>query len=257
MTMAILLLILIGPLSLISPIISQSESLDTLVLHKIPPLDCQDLWDKGFRSDGEYLIYPQGPQHPLPVYCDMTTNGMPWTVFQKRFDGSTDFNQNWQDYVMGFGNADYEYWLGLQNIQRLTMTGRYELRVELENFNGQKVYAFYSNFSLSPQALNAEHDGYKLYVDGFTDGGAGDSLSVHVGQRFSTYDNDQINDIQNCAEYWGGGFWYYSNGCADAGLNARYINPNTLKSPQHGFSWVTWVEYPETLRASQMMMRRL
>ncbi|KAG8431834.1 hypothetical protein GDO86_019808, partial [Hymenochirus boettgeri] len=221
------------------------------------PTDCQDLWDGGYRSTGQHIIYPLGSQHPLPVHCDMTTNGVAWTVIQRRFDGSTNFNQNWQEYVKGFGNADGEYWLGLQNIHRLTVTGQYELRVELENFEDQKVYAVYSNFSLSPQALNAEHDGYKLYVDGFTDGGAGDSLSAHVGQMFSTYDNDNANDIQNCAEYWGGGFWYYTNGCTDAGLNARYIYPNTSRTPQYGFSWVTWVEFPEFLKASQMMMRRI
>ncbi|KAM8962462.1 microfibril-associated glycoprotein 4-like [Pelodytes ibericus] len=221
------------------------------------PFDCQDIWDAGYRSDGEYIIYLQGSQNPLPVHCDMTTNGTAWTVFQKRFDGSVDFNRDWQDYSKGFGNANGEYWLGLQNIYRLTMQRAYELRVELEDFEGHGVYASYLNFSLSPHALNAEGDGYKLYVDGFSDGGAGDSLSAHSGHMFSTYNNDQEENLQNCAEYWAGGFWYHSEGCADAALNARYVLPDAPLTSQLGFSWITWVDYPQFLRGSQMKMRRL
>ncbi|XP_075422653.1 microfibril-associated glycoprotein 4-like [Ascaphus truei] len=217
------------------------------------PLDCQDIWDRGSRSDGVNLIYPHGSQHPLPVYCDMTTSGMPWTVFQKRFDGSVDFAQNWKNYLKGFGQADGEYWLGLQNIYLLTVRGAYELRVELEDFEGNQVSALYANFSLAPQAINADNHGYSLQADGFTDGGAGDSLSSHTGAMFSTFDNDHDNGVPNCAEYWGGGFWYHSQGCAGAGLNARY---NATRPVQNVFSWETWGEYPESLRASQLKMRR-
>uniref|UniRef100_A0A8C5RAM6 Fibrinogen C-terminal domain-containing protein n=1 Tax=Leptobrachium leishanense TaxID=445787 RepID=A0A8C5RAM6_9ANUR len=222
------------------------------------PLDCQDIWERGMRSDGEYTIYLRGSHHPLPVYCDMTTNGKAWTVVQKRFDGSEDFNQDWQNYLQGFGKANEEYWLGLQNIYRLTMQGPYELRVEMEDMEGAEVYAQYLNFSLSPHALNAESDGYKLHVDGFTDGGAGDILGAHVGQKFSTYDKDQDDHIQNCAEYWGGGFWYESLGCADATLNARYMLPKgTGRHRLFGFSWNNGMELPAPLRSSQMKMRRL
>ncbi|XP_018428172.1 PREDICTED: microfibril-associated glycoprotein 4-like [Nanorana parkeri] len=184
----------------------------------------------------------------------MTTNEKIWTVFQNRLDGSVDFQKSWHDYVNGFGNANGEYWLGLQNIYLLTMHMEYELRVELENAMGDEVYAHYGNFSLSRNALNPENDGYRLYVGKFTDGGAGDALTAHVGHMFSTYDNDQDEHVQNCADYWGGGFWYNSQGCGGAGLNARYIANRRL---QHAFSWFPWVDFPQTLRASQMKMRRV
>ncbi|XP_040211495.1 microfibril-associated glycoprotein 4-like isoform X2 [Rana temporaria] len=138
------------------------------------PLDCQEIRDHGQQADGVYIIYPQGAQRPLPVYCDMTTDGRIWTVFQKRLDGSMDFQQSWQDYVNGFGNADGEYWLGLQNIYLLTMNREYELRVELEDTLGDTAFAQYGNFSLSRNALNPENDGYRLYLGAFTDGEADD-----------------------------------------------------------------------------------
>ncbi|XP_075034942.1 microfibril-associated glycoprotein 4-like [Mixophyes fleayi] len=220
------------------------------------PMDCQDVRDRNHHTSGVYIIYPQGAQRPLPVYCDMTANGMVWTVFQKRLDGLVDFQKSWQDYVNGFGNADGEYWLGLQNIYRLTMHSAYELMVELEDFDGHRVSARYMNFSLSSHALNPESDGYKLYVGACTDEGAGDALGSHAGHKFSTFDKDQDEDFQHCAEYWGGGFWYHSEGCAEAGLNARYTPTKPL---QHAFSWTTWVDLdlPKTLRASQMKMRRV
>ncbi|XP_056390704.1 microfibril-associated glycoprotein 4-like [Hyla sarda] len=218
------------------------------------PIDCQDVWDKSRPSSGVYIIYPQGEQRPLPVYCDMTTDGVVWTVFQKRMDGSMRFDQSWQNYVNGFGNADGEYWLGLKNIYRLTMFGDYELRVELEDLEGTRVSAQYMNFSLSHHALNPESDGYRLHIGVFTDGGAGDALRLHSGHMFSTYNKDQDGHTQNCAEYWGGGFWYHPRGCAGAGLNARY---NTTQPIQPAFSWTTWVDFPQTLRRSQMKMRRI
>ncbi|XP_073403618.1 microfibril-associated glycoprotein 4-like [Dendrobates tinctorius] len=218
------------------------------------PVDCQDICDIRGPSCGVYIIYPQGAQRPLPVYCDVTGDGLVWTVFQRRLDGSEDFGRPWQDYVSGFGSADGEYWLGLQNIYRLTVSGDYELRVELEDVEGTRVTAQYTNFSLSRHALNPDSDGYRLHLGEFSDGGAGDALSLHAGHTFSTYDHDQDGHAQNCAEYWGGGFWYHTGGCAEAGLNARYH----MTDPLHpAFSWTTWVDFPQTLRGSQMKLRRV
>lgn len=42
---------------------------------------------------------------------------------------------------------------------------KYELIVDLEDFEGTKVYAKYNSFAISLKAVNAEQDGYKLQVD--------------------------------------------------------------------------------------------
>ncbi|XP_015281445.1 PREDICTED: microfibril-associated glycoprotein 4 [Gekko japonicus] len=141
------------------------------------PLDCDDIYEQGSVADGVYLIYPAGPNAPVPVYCDMTTDDGKWTIFQKRFNGTVSFFRGWNDYKFGFGRADGEYWLGLQNIHLLTLKHKYELRVELEDFENNTAFAKYTEFSLSPNAISAEEDGYTLHVSGFTDGGAGERES--------------------------------------------------------------------------------
>lgn len=58
---------------------------------------------------------------------------------------------------------------GLETIHLLTLRKPYELRLEMEDFEGTKVYVHYSSFSVGPEA-----EGYKLSVSGFKDGGAGE-----------------------------------------------------------------------------------
>ena len=95
-------------------------------------------------------------------FCDQTTAGGGWTVFQKRLDGSVDFYRNWIDYKQGFGNLRGEFWLGLDNIHRLTNQTNNKLQVELEDFQGNTVYAEYDTFAVADEA-----DNYTLTVAGY------------------------------------------------------------------------------------------
>ena len=82
------------------------------------------------------------------MFCDQTTAGGGWTVFQKRLDGSVDFYRSWADYKNGFGNLNGEFWLGLDKINRLTKT-KNRLRVDLEDTAGKTAYAEYDMFAVS------------------------------------------------------------------------------------------------------------
>ena len=74
----------------------------------------------------------------------MTTNSGGWTVFQRRLDDSVDFFQGWESYKNGFGNLSGEFWLGNDNLHRLTASDDVMLRVDLEDFDANITYAEYT-----------------------------------------------------------------------------------------------------------------
>lgn len=146
------------------------------------PTDGAHAYD-GTTGDGVYRLAPNGLT-PFDARCDMTTDGGGWTVFQRRFDGSTDFYRSYAEYVAGFGAASGEYWLGLERVRVLLGAGK-ELWVDLGRYNGAKAYARYASFKLGAAAT-----AYPLTVAGYS-GTAGDSLgTVHNGRAFTTYDKD-------------------------------------------------------------------
>ena len=117
--------------------------------------NCAELYKSGQRISGVYTFDPDG-SGAFDVFCDQTTNGGGWTVFQKRQDGSVDFYRGWADYKNGFGNLNGEFWLGLDNIHRLTNT-KNRLRVDLEDTTGKTAYAEYDVF-----AVTSERTKYQL-----------------------------------------------------------------------------------------------
>ncbi|XP_062612217.1 fibrinogen-like protein A [Saccostrea cucullata] len=132
--------------------------------------NCADILRKDpstWRKDGIYTINLDD-KNPVQVYCDMTADGGGWTVIQNRYDGSTSFYRDWNDYKTGFGNISQEFWLGNDRIHALTKNDDQELRIEMTKFNGSKVYAKYSRFSIGD-----ESDKYKLSISGYS-GDAGD-----------------------------------------------------------------------------------
>jgi angiopoietin 2 len=47
-------------------------------------------------------------------YCEYSTEGMAWTIIQKRdnFYPPENFNRSWDDYKNGFGNLSRDFWFG-------------------------------------------------------------------------------------------------------------------------------------------------
>ena len=101
----------------------------------------------------------------------MTTEGGGWTVFQRRLNGSLDFYLDWVAYKNGFGNLKGEFWLGNNNLHRLTEAENVTLRVDLEDFDGNITYAEYTIFKVA-----GEGDKYRLLIGGYS-GTAGDSMA--------------------------------------------------------------------------------
>ncbi|XP_020901126.2 interference hedgehog isoform X1 [Exaiptasia diaphana] len=176
--------------------------------------DCADLYKSGERRNGVYTVQPDN-QPAFQVYCDMTTDGGGWTVFQRRQDGSVDFHRNWQQYKTGFGNLNGEFWLGNDYIYRLTAGTASSLRVEVEDWYGSRKYAKYGSFSVGD-----ESDKYRLRVGSYS-GTAGDSLEWHNNMAFTTKDRDNDKWSGNCATYCTGAWWYKH--CLPSNLNGKYL----------------------------------
>ena len=132
---------------------------------------CFELSENGFTSNGVYHIIPDGGK-PMQVLCDMTADGGGgWTVFQRRLDGSVDFQLGWEFYKNGFGDLSGEFWLGNSNLHRLTANADVLLRINLEDFDGNIAYAEYSTFKVAD-----EGDKYRILLGGYN-GTAGDSMA--------------------------------------------------------------------------------
>ena len=123
--------------------------------------NCAEVYKSGDKISGVYKVDPDGLGE-FEVFCDQKTAGGGWTVFQKRRDGSVDFFRAWNDYKQGFGNLNGEFWLGLDKIYRLTVSGSYKLRVDLEDLLGKTAFAEYSSF-----AVTSERAKYQLSLGSY------------------------------------------------------------------------------------------
>ncbi|XP_007525269.1 tenascin-R [Erinaceus europaeus] len=207
------------------------------------PQDCAQHLMNGDTLSGVYTIFLHGePSQKLQVFCDMTTNGGGWIVFQRRQNGQTDFFRKWAEYRMGFGNLEDEFWLGLDNIHRLTTQGRYELRVDMRD--GQEAaFASYDRFS-----VDDSRGLYKLHIGSYN-GTAGDSLSYHQGRPFSTEDRDNDVAVTNCAMSYKGAWWYKN--CHRTNLNGKYGESRHSQ----GINWYHWKGHEFSIPFVEMKMR--
>ncbi|XP_068961115.1 fibrinogen alpha chain [Petaurus breviceps papuanus] len=233
--------------------------------------DCDDVLQihpSGVPS-GLFSIKPAGSSKFVSVYCDQETSLGGWLLIQQRSDGSLNFNRTWQDYKRGFGKVngkgEGEFWLGNEYLHLLTQRESV-LRVELEDWDGNEVYAEY-NFHVGSEA-----EGYVLQISSY-EGTAGDALiegsveegteyTSHSNMRFSTFDQDNDQWEENCAEMYGGGWWY--NNCQGANLNGVYYpggsydpRDNSPYEIENGVVWIPFRGSDYSLRTVRMKIRPL
>ncbi|XP_073456026.1 ficolin-1-B-like [Aquarana catesbeiana] len=208
--------------------------------------NCKQLLDQGQSLSGWYTVHPSDGI-PLMVFCDMESDGGGWTVFQRRMDGSVDFFRDWNEYKKGFGNQNSEFWLGNNNIHRLTSTGTFQLRIDLADFENGRFYALYSNFRIEGEAKN-----YTLSAIRYSGGTLGDSFSQHKDNQFSTKDRDNDKITGNCANSYRGGWWY--GGCHNSNLNGLYLRGNHT-SYANGINWNSSRGYNYSYKVSEMKIR--
>ena len=192
-------------------------------------------------------MFPYGESYDsVPVYCECTEDEM-WTIIQKRFDGSVDFNRNWTDYKNGYGDACGEYWLGNEALHQLTTNMGYELTIIMSDWNGVTKYAIYETFSLADEA-----NGYQLNLGSYS-GNADNSMLIHNGYPFSTgdRDNDDDENMNHAVRY--SGPWWYSDGM-QSNLNGHYY-PSPENPDHDGIIWYTSFGY-DSLKGTTMMIKQ-
>ncbi|XP_016990619.1 angiopoietin-related protein 1-like [Drosophila rhopaloa] len=199
------------------------------------------------NKNGIYQIKIKGME-PFKVPCMSPVSG--WSVIQRRFDGSENFNRTWEDYKNGFGDVKGEFFIGLEKLHRMTEERTYELYIRLRDVNGINRYGAYDSFK-----IGSEEESYELKTWSRYSGNAVNYIENYGGNKFTTFDRDNVNN-GNCSEAYYGGWWY--NECAESSLNGIYYKGrNRDESERNGIFWSTSDDYyiEKSLTFVEMMIR--
>ena len=165
-------------------------------------------------------------------------------LMQRRVDDTTSFQRlTSSSYLNRIGDESGNFWLGLLEIQDLTITHPAELRVEMEAFNGETAIAYYSHFSLTTDLRTH----YQLSISGYS-GTAGDAMAPVNGHEFSTWDDDSSRN--RCCQIRRLGGWWHDN-CVGINPNGQYLPKGSAEVS--GITWGTWKGL-ESLRKIEMFM---
>ena len=142
--------------------------------------------------------------------------------------------------------VDGDYWLGLDVLHQLTSNrdASYNLYIRFVGLDDNSYSSIYEGVRVSD-----ELSGYRLSVEKFLGGSAGDGLIQDRAYDklipFSTWDRDQDASYYNCARRHNAAWWYTD--CNDSNINAFSFDPeNTCETRGiQGQMCATWSELPD------------
>lgn len=159
---------------------------------KALPSDCSEI----SSSDSTlHMIAPSNQRRPIMAKCIG-----PWTVIQKREDGSVDFNKSWEEYANGFGDPAGELWIGNEQLHHLTSDNCTKLRIIFTDLQNNTWYADYESFTIASRS-----EGYRIDFSGYS-GNASNTLDYQNHMKFSSIDVDLDISKGHCADEYEGGW---------------------------------------------------
>jgi len=113
----------------------------------------------GLLCETDFVAEMTQTNVPVPGMSSVTVNSIfGWIIIQQHVDSIFDWELPWSTYVDGFGSINSNFWLGLENLYRLTSANSYRLRIEVCQYGtGDWYSAEYSTFTISDAA-----DEYRL-----------------------------------------------------------------------------------------------
>ena len=192
-----------------------------------------------------FLLTPPTQLPVMQARCDMEADSGGWTVILRRNRNTSpqvNFTRSWKEYENGFGDLNTEFWYGLRNMHCLTSRDAMQLRIELKRSTGSNYTWTYHHFQID----GPEND-YRLHIGrGEGPPGAYDAMRAHNGKPFSTFDNDNDDNDNNCASVRKGGWWFTS--CYRCFLNG----PHSALQIRWWYKGSTSIYFPDV----EMMIRR-
>ncbi|KAH9504361.1 Ficolin-1-A [Bulinus truncatus] len=219
--------------------------------------ECPEPEDRECTRELKHLhkrLYVFSKAYQTKFLCDTVTDGGGWIIIQRRVDRVQSFDRTWKEYTNGFGSICEDHWLGNENIQRITSTGRFELRIDMM-FRDVFYYALYNDF-----LIDNEGNGYRLSFKNYVTGNTSDMLQGQNNQKFSTPDIDNdLDGRKSCARIYQAGWWFsHCTGVTNhlnANLNGRFIFSRDYYG--QGVIWKNITSPYYSLHSVEMKIRKI
>ena len=155
------------------------------------------------QTNGSYYIFASNSTR-TSSYCSLTILGLKQIIYKSnRISTNKFFAKSWANYKVGFGGLCSDYWLGLDYIHSLTLSGNKSVYIEMYSEGTTTKYdVLYSSFSVGDESSR-----YVLSLGAKTSGSLNDLSAYHNGLAFSTYDNENSYN-SSCSKRYSAGWWF-------------------------------------------------
>ncbi|XP_073828518.1 microfibril-associated glycoprotein 4-like isoform X2 [Musca autumnalis] len=197
------------------------------------------------------IVEHEEQEEILNTFKTVTNDRSIWTTIARRMDGSVDFYRSWAEYKAGFGNPPSgEFFIGLEKLHLLTTAVPHvELKIVIRSWDNEERYAIYDGFQ-----IGNETEKYRIKLLGAYSGTAGDKMRYHNGQNFTTFDEDNDENVkENCAKFWNGAWWF--NSCYRSHLFGPYRQEEKANTVGIGWNNAEWKGGIYSFKYAEMLLR--